>query len=272
MTGLSPQIGLKDGHVTLTLNGIPAEKIGDVAADDLVAQTIVRIQNYALFALGLISYASEIQERLDFQGQLFEAWLEGLGAQDESAADLAAVHVSGSQAKTASAPNETERDSRSPGGLEVAACVPNRDEDAESPVVAEHDRSRANSRPRPVETASDASSSARRSDDTRGYVLGGVGVAGLLTGTVTLFAGIHQNEVGDANCDDSVRLCNQKGFDANQSARTLGTVSTVSLLIGAAGVGAGAYLLLSADPGGSETAVRAQCDRGGASASLVHRF
>jgi hypothetical protein len=57
-----------------------------------------------------------------------------------------------------------------------------------------------------------------------------------------------KSEVDD-NCDANKR-CNQTGIDAADSGKTLGTVSGVSLGVGAAALAAGVYLVLSADDSG----------------------
>ena len=87
--------------------------------------------------------------------------------------------------------------------------------------------------------------------------MGGVGVAGLAVGSV---AGIltlgHKSTVND-NCNADTKQCNAAGYDAAQSGKTLGLVTTTGLVVGAVGVGIGAYLLLSNGKGESHTAVTA---------------
>ncbi len=81
---------------------------------------------------------------------------------------------------------------------------------------------------------------------TAAYVAGGVGVVGVVVGTVAGIAGLSQEEKGDANCSDATRTCNQVGFDANASARTLAVVSTLGFVVGVVGLGTGGYLFLTA--------------------------
>ncbi|HTQ05725.1 MAG TPA: hypothetical protein VMI54_17805 [Polyangiaceae bacterium] len=102
-------------------------------------------------------------------------------------------------------------------------------------------------------TAPDSPSVAGTSDThpdatrrTAEYVAAGVGLVGLLVGTITGIEGLHQESIGNANCSDVTRTCNQKGVDANRSARSLATVSTVGFAVGIVGVGLGGYLYFSA--------------------------
>ncbi len=278
MSGLQPQIAMKDGKVALTLNGIPVEKIGDVDSGELLVETTKRTQGYAVFALALLGFASETQTRLDFQGELFDAWLEGLGP-GTAAPDLHAVRVTGQQAAPTIDSDEPRapRDPRSPGGLSLLACTPRGGPAGDASVTAEDsggdsdadDPSGSTPLPPMPQHGAAASSS---SEKTLAYVLGGIGIAGVATGTVTLILGLGQQGVGDDNCNDSLQLCNQRGFDANETARTYGVISTVGFLVGAAGLGASAYLFLASSPSSAETAITTRLEPNGASAALRHRF
>jgi hypothetical protein len=85
--------------------------------------------------------------------------------------------------------------------------------------------------------------------------------------------GIDKANVGNANCSDEAQLCTREGADANQSARTLGTISTISFAVGAVGLGASAYLFLSANRRtGSSTGISVALDRAGAGAALIRKF
>lgn len=95
-----------------------------------------------------------------------------------------------------------------------------------------------------------------------GYVLGGIGVAGFVTGAVAGALVLQRKGVVDEHCDDAKR-CDDEGLDAASSGKTLGVITTVGLVTGVVGVGAGTYLILSA---GSREDARA------ASVSLSGRF
>lgn len=79
---------------------------------------------------------------------------------------------------------------------------------------------------------------------TLGYVVGGVGVAGLAVGAVTGVMVLGKKSVVDNNCDSQKR-CNQTGVDAANAGHTLGIVSTTGFIVGGVGIAAGAWLLLS---------------------------
>jgi hypothetical protein len=80
---------------------------------------------------------------------------------------------------------------------------------------------------------------------TLGLVAGGVGVAGVVVGSVF---GLHSKSKHDEAaqyCDGSV--CNdQRGVDAGESAHSAGNVSTVGMIVGALGLGGGVLLWLTA--------------------------
>jgi hypothetical protein len=77
-----------------------------------------------------------------------------------------------------------------------------------------------------------------------GYVLGGIGLVGLVVGGVTRGAAFSQQSTIDSHCD-ALKACDSVGLDAVSKAKTLQTVSTVALVAGAAGVGTGIYLLVA---------------------------
>lgn len=115
--------------------------------------------------------------------------------------------------------------------------------------------------------------SAGSSSKTLGYAFGGVGIAGILIGTVTGAIALSKKSTVDANCNQTTKLCNAAGASAASSGRTLGPITTVSLLVGVAGLGAGAYFLFfDHSDHGSETALVANVQATGPSVSLVHRW
>jgi hypothetical protein len=110
------------------------------------------------------------------------------------------------------------------------------------------------------------------SQRTVGYVLGGVGLAALAVGTVAGVLVLEKKSTVDDNCDATKR-CNQQGFDAAESGRTLGVVTTTGLVVGALGVGIGAYLILSSPKErGPQTALVTSGEPNGARVTLVHAF
>jgi hypothetical protein len=67
----------------------------------------------------------------------------------------------------------------------------------------------------------------------------------MLVGTVTGVAGLHKESIGNSNCSDATRTCTQIGHDANQSAKSLATVSAVGFAVGILGAGISTYLWLT---------------------------
>jgi hypothetical protein len=80
------------------------------------------------------------------------------------------------------------------------------------------------------------------------YVTGGLGVAALLTSAVTGAITWGQKGTIDTNCMDEPsmkRICNTVGQDAADLAKTLGTVSTVTIVAGGVLLGTGVVLYLT---------------------------
>jgi hypothetical protein len=75
-------------------------------------------------------------------------------------------------------------------------------------------------------------------------VAGGVGVAGIVVGSITGAMVFGKKGDVDDNCNGNV--CNQDGKDAADSAQTLGLVSTIGFGVGAAGLALGAVLFFLA--------------------------
>jgi hypothetical protein len=101
-----------------------------------------------------------------------------------------------------------------------------------------------------------------RSDTRRtvGFVLGGVGLAGLATGAVTgILVGIDASKYKQ-HCPNG--SCDADGLSAMSSGKTLQVVSPVAFAIGAACAGAGAYLLLTSSTSGTQAALAATPDGG----------
>jgi len=87
------------------------------------------------------------------------------------------------------------------------------------------------------------------------YVSGGVGVAGLLTGSLAGLLAIRDKGVVKDECIG--RACSQRGIDAVDAAKLESTVSTVGFGVGVAGVVATAILYI-VDSGRSDVRVSAE--------------
>jgi len=107
-----------------------------------------------------------------------------------------------------------------------------------------------------------------------GFVIGGVGVVGLGVGLTTGLMALGKKSTTDSQCVDALQRCSPEGHDAASAGRTLAAVSTVGWIVGALGVGAGAYLILSSgsDKGGSSTALETRVVPGGAALAIRRRF
>lgn len=92
------------------------------------------------------------------------------------------------------------------------------------------------------ESASSDDDDDRNNRELLAYAGIGVGAVGFTLGLITGLVGLHQADIGNANCSDATRTCNQQGYDANQSASSLATVSTVGFVVGVLAGGAGTYL------------------------------
>ena len=78
---------------------------------------------------------------------------------------------------------------------------------------------------------------------TLGWILAGVGVAGLAVGSITGLMVLGKKSTVDDNCDADKR-CNQTGLDAVDAGQTLAPISTTGFIIGVLGLGVGGYFLL----------------------------
>jgi hypothetical protein len=79
---------------------------------------------------------------------------------------------------------------------------------------------------------------------TWSYIAGGVGVAGVLVGTVTGVMSMQKKRIVDDNCVSTA--CNTDGKAAADAGRTLGNISTLGFCVGSAGVAASLVLWFAA--------------------------
>ncbi len=99
----------------------------------------------------------------------------------------------------------------------------------------------------PVKVAEDkpppASGSGRK---TAAFVALGIGGAGLIVGGVTGVMALSKNKTANDACPNDGACASKDAVDANSSAKSLATISTVGFIVGGVGVAAGAVLLLTA--------------------------
>ncbi|WP_234022697.1 tetratricopeptide repeat protein [Sorangium cellulosum] len=106
---------------------------------------------------------------------------------------------------------------------------------------------------------------------TAGWISGGVGVVGIGLGAVFGLSAIAKKGDAEDYCDGSNR-CTQRGIELQEQGVTFGTISTVAFVAGAAALGAGAVLVLTApSPAQTSSAPRATLGvvPGGAVATVV---
>jgi hypothetical protein len=127
--------------------------------------------------------------------------------------------------------------------------------------------------PPPAHPGEKAPPSKHADTKTLGYVVGGVGVAGI--GTALVLGGValgKKHTLSADNCNSDTRTCDsQTGVDAASAGSTLATASTVTFIVGVAAVGVGAYFILTSGESNS-TAVSASAAAGGGAIRLIHRF
>jgi hypothetical protein len=83
---------------------------------------------------------------------------------------------------------------------------------------------------------------------TLGFIVAGVGVAGVAVGAVTGLMAMNKNNESKDKCPSAGACADQTGVDANDSAKTLGLVSTIGFIAGGVGLAAGAFLIFTAGP------------------------
>jgi hypothetical protein len=121
MAGLSPDVKLDGTDVKLTINNVPADKIGDIKVDQLVADTTEKTTVYFGRALGLLGYAEGTSSRLRLQGKILEAWVEGLGAGEQGVADISSLEVLAAPGAKGESKGASKA-KRTAGGLKVPEC------------------------------------------------------------------------------------------------------------------------------------------------------
>jgi hypothetical protein len=120
--------------------------------------------------------------------------------------------------------------------------------------------------PVPDGPARAASSSGKK---TLGYVFGGIGLVGVAVGSVAGVIVLSKKRTFDEECRDD--RCSQLGDDARDSGRAIARISTAGFIVGALGLGAGAYFILTADSK-SETALHVGTHSGVSQMSLVRHW
>jgi hypothetical protein len=109
---------------------------------------------------------------------------------------------------------------------------------------------------------------------TIGFVVGGVGVAGLAVGAITGLMAMGKSSDAKNACANDGPCANRGAVDASESAKSLGLVSTIGFIAGGVGLAAGALLVLTAPPDAKKAAVRVTPNAGpnGGGVTLLGAF
>jgi hypothetical protein len=106
---------------------------------------------------------------------------------------------------------------------------------------------------------------------TAGWIVAGLGAAGVVTAAVTGIWLVNVKSTVDANCPDHACV-NQKGLDAVSTGKALVIANTAGIIAGAAGLGVGAYLILSHPRASTTTAIAPNVAPGQLTLSCVGTF
>lgn len=161
----------------------------------------------------------------------------------------------------------------SPGYLEAATDF-TVDEGERKQVVANLGPKEPKPEPKrkaPVPIESNPPPPVEAPDQTFAWIAGGIGVAGITTSLVTGAVAISNRNTVRDRCVD--RVCDDEGLDAASSGKTFATVSTITGVVGFAGLGLSTYLFLSEDREQTpSTKIEAATLPGGAYVGMTRRF
>ena len=97
---------------------------------------------------------------------------------------------------------------------------------------------------------------------TIGFVVGGVGVAGIAVGAITGLVAMGKNSDSKKACPNDGACASSDAVSANDGARTFGLVSTIAVIAGGVGVAAGAILIFTAPSARTSQSASAKSERG----------
>lgn len=155
-----------------------------------------------------------------------------------------------------------------PGPHAVTVQVPGHRLETAAFTIAPAEQKQLELRPGPEDGEGPIGAKFNVSPRMIGWVLGGVGIAGLATAVVTGFTLSSKKSTVAAECPN--KLCSTPaGLEAAASGRTLLAVNSAAWIAGALGVGLGAFLVLSTSSQPPTTAVAV--DAGSGRAVLWYR-
>ncbi len=123
----------------------------------------------------------------------------------------------------------------------------------------------------PAAAAANQGGPSKGSTRTLGWVLGGVGVAGVGAGIASGLMIVDTKKTVTDNCSAD-KVCTQEGLDAAASGKRWLVVNTAGWIVGALGLGFGAYFVLSSPKGQTTTAIAPRVGADGAMLSCVGSF
>ncbi len=148
-----------------------------------------------------------------------------------------------------------------PGVHKVEGSAPGRQPRSLTVVVRDGDqattpfpRLELETTPTPALATASPGEERETSSATLGYVLGAVGLVGVGVGATTGLLAIGKNTDSKRLCPTAGLCTSQEGVNANASAQTLGTVSTVGFIAGGLALAAGAYFIFTSPPARTRTA------------------
>jgi hypothetical protein len=116
-----------------------------------------------------------------------------------------------------------------------------------------------------------AGRSSGRTARVLGWVTLSLGAEAAIVAVTTSFLLLHEKNVRDAECD-AQKTCSQRGLDANSSIASLVSWNTASWIVAAAGLGGGAFLLLTHRPEARQTAIGVSPSAAGVELKLWSTF
>jgi hypothetical protein len=111
----------------------------------------------------------------------------------------------------------------------------------------------------------------KTSTRTLGFVVGGIGVAGVGAAVASGLMLVNTRKTVETNCTAD-KVCTAQGIDAASTGKKLLVVNTVGWVVGALGLGFGAYFVLSSPKSSTSAALAPHVGPDGASLSCVGTF
>jgi hypothetical protein len=141
-----------------------------------------------------------------------------------------------------------------PGPHTITVQVPGRKTASKAFSIGEAEQKVLEARPGPIDADAAMEQEQNTPSQTMGWVLGGVGLAGLGTAAATgvMLAG-HKSTL-EAQCPHKV-CSTQAGLDAAASGRTLLVVNSAAWIVGGLALGVGAYFILAGPSRASDARV-----------------